>query len=151
MKKTLFFLFAAAIMANPLFLVRADATDALALEDPVRLNDMVITLLMPPIEDAVNRFYEPYLTIEPTVVPYYGSKIVSIQGGEQIHAGISNSHYTVTVEVFLYVGPHLSVGKDRITLDVQVAGVTVKNYEHLESYPLTPSYQSLMKKPLPAY
>lgn len=139
----------AVIMISQLFLVNAKATGDLALDDPLRLNDMVLALLMPQIQDAVNSFYEPYLTIEPTVVPYFDSKIVNIRGGERIHDGVYNSQYTLTVEVFPYVGPHLAVGKDRITLDVQIDGVTVKNYEHVESYTLPSNHQSLMKKTLP--
>ena len=124
-------------------------TDDLPLDDSVRLNDIVITLLMPQITSAVESFYAPYLTIKPTVVPYYGSKIIQIQGGESIHEDINNSHYTVTVEVLPYVGAHLSVGKDRITLNIQSDNVTIKNYEHINSYPIPPHYQSIIKKSLP--
>ena len=132
----------------------AKATTALALDDPARLNDMVITLLMPQIANAVKNFYEPYLTVVPTVVPYFNSKITQIQGGEGIHEGAGNSHYIVTVEVMPYTGPHDPVGKDRVTLDLQMdeqegSRVAVKNYEHVKSYTLPPNLQSLLKKPLP--
>jgi len=149
MKKSIFFIFAAVIMVSQLLFVNAKATGELALDDSVRLNDMVITLLMPSINNAVDSFYEPYLTIEPTVVPYYGTKIANIQGGEQIHKGIYNSHYTAIVDVFPYIGPHISVGKDRIELSIQLDGVTIKNYEHLENHELPPHLQDLIKKPLP--
>lgn len=125
------------------------ASANVSLDNSVRLKDMVITLLMPTIQKAVNKFYEPYLTIEPTVVPFNGSEITDIQGGELIREGINDSQYTVTVEVLPYIGPHESVGKDRITLKVQFDGITVEKYEHLESYSLPPNYQSLIKKPLP--
>ncbi|MGE4352861.1 MAG: DUF3888 domain-containing protein [Oscillospiraceae bacterium] len=127
----------------------AQCKETIALDDSMRLNDMVITLLMPPVRVAVHRYYEPYLEIEPTVLPYSGSKIIAIQGGEGIHEGVYNSYYTVTLDVLPYVGPHLSVGKDRLTLSVRPDGVWVTNYEHLESYELTPNYQTLLKKPLP--
>ena len=124
--------------------------DNTAKDDPVRLNDIVITLLMSPIKDAVNNFYKPYLTIDPTVAPYYGCEIVKIQGGERIREGISNSHYTITVDVLPYVGPHLSVGKDRITVEIRPNGtIKVIDYQHLQSHSLTPNYQSLIKNPLP--
>ncbi|MGE4484678.1 MAG: DUF3888 domain-containing protein [Oscillospiraceae bacterium] len=128
----------------------AKAADNTAADDPARLNNIIVTLLMPPISDAVNNFYKPYLTIEPTVVPYYGSKIIMIHGGERVREGIYSSSFTVTVEVFPYVGPHLSVGKDRITLSVRPNGITtLESYQHLESHQLTPNYQSLIKNPLP--
>ena len=142
-KESILLVFMALLFASQMLFVNAKAADGPEFDDPVRLNDMIITLLMPPISEAVSDFYEPYLTGEPTVVPSYGSKIVSIRGG------ISNSHYTATVEVFPYVGPHQAVGKDRITLDIQPDGVAVINYEHVESYALTPNYQSLIKEPLP--
>ena len=139
----------AVILANSLRLASAQAADALAPDDPVRLNDMVITLLMPAVTKAAEHFYEPYLTIAPTVVPYYSSQIIQIRGGEHIHEGVYNSHYTVVLEVFPYIGPHNAVGRDRITLEVQPDGVAVTDYKHCESYPLPPNDQPLLKKPLP--
>ncbi|MDR1541912.1 MAG: DUF3888 domain-containing protein [Clostridiales bacterium] len=115
------------------------------MDDTVQLNDMAITLLMHSIKGAVNSFYELYLTIEPTAVPWNGAKIAGIQGGERIHEGINNSHYIVAIEVFPYVGPHLDVGKDRITLEVKMDGVTVKGYEHMEYYALPTNYHSLFR------
>ena len=148
-KKILFLALLALLIASLSLSGPARAADGIALDDPVRLNDMVITLLMPPIRVAVNDFYEPYLTINPTVATYYGSEIVRIQGGERIREGIYNSHYTVTVDVLPYVGPHQSVGKDRITLSVRPDGVAVTNYEHLESHKLSPNLQPLIRTPLP--
>ena len=104
---------------------------------------------MPSIKDAVDRFYEPYLTIEPTVVPYNGAEITQIHGGERILEGINDSQYTVVVDVLPYIGPHISIGKDRITLAVRPDGITVEKFEHLESYDLPSNYRSLIKKPLP--
>jgi len=50
--------------------------DKIKIDDSLRLNDMVITLLTPHISDAVDRFYDPYLTAEPTVATCYASEIV---------------------------------------------------------------------------
>ncbi|HWS43331.1 MAG TPA: DUF3888 domain-containing protein [Pseudoflavonifractor sp.] len=148
-KKALLTLLLSLVGITQLLIYSAKATAGIALDDPVRLNDMVKTLLMPSIQEAADDFYEPYLTIEPTVATYYATEITEIQGGEQIREGIYNSHYTVVVEIFPYVGPHISVGKGRITLKFQPDGVSVENYEHLESYELPPHLQSLLKKPLP--
>ncbi|MEA4895653.1 MAG: DUF3888 domain-containing protein [Oscillospiraceae bacterium] len=145
-KKILLTALLSLIVISQLLLCSTKAMVQIALDDPVRLNDMVITLLMPSIQEAVESFYEPYLTIEPTVATYYASKIIEIQGGERIHEGIYNSRYIVTVDVFPYIGPHISVGKDRITLNVQPDGVSVESYEHLESHKFPPHLQSLIKK-----
>ncbi len=139
-------LFITAIMTVTLMsgLAQHYPADALDLSDPERLGTIVLTLLMPEIRCAVDEFYEPYLTVRPTVVAYYGSKIVGIDGGRD------SAHYTVTVEVLPYIGPHLSVGRDRLTLYISPSGiVTVKNFEHLESGRLPRHYQASIKKPLP--
>ncbi len=148
-KKALLFAFLILTLTSFSFPSNAIEVDGLKTDDFLRLNDMVLTLLMPHISDEVDKFYEPYLTIEPTVATYYASEIVHIKGGEHIHEGIYNSHYTITVVVFPYVGSHLSVGKDRITFSFNPSGLVLEEYEHSESYTLPPNYQSSIKKPLP--
>ena len=139
-KILLVLLLSSILMIQPLF-CSAKAMGNTIQDDTAELDNLVLTLLMPSIREAVNSFYEPYLTIEPTVATYYASKIIEIQG--------EGSNYTVTVEVFPYVGPHISVGKDRITLNIKQDSVSVENYEHLESHELPQHLQSLLKKPLP--
>ena len=122
----------------------------LDINDSTRLSDMVITLLMPELINTVNAFYSRYLSENPTVMPYSGSHITDIKGGELIHEGIQNSEYIVIVEVLPYVGAHNSVGKDRITIHVYPWGTaTVEKHEHLESYELPPHQQYKIIKPLP--
>ncbi len=148
-KKMLFTALLSLILISQLLLCSTKALSNITLDDPVRLNDMVITLLLPPIRNEVENFYEPYLTIKPTVATYYATEIIDIHGGEHIHDGVYNSNYIVTVMVLPYVGPHISVGKDLITLKVQPSGVSLEAYEHLESHKLPQHLQSLLKKPLP--
>ena len=122
----------------------------LDIDDSTRLNDIVITLLMPELVNTVNAFYSQYLSENPTIAPYFGCHITDIKGDELIHEGIQNSEYTVTVEVLPYVGAHSPVGKDRITLHFDAGGaVTVIKHEHLESYELPPHLQNMIIKPLP--
>jgi len=129
--------------------VSAAAAESTVSDDPARLEHMVVTLLMPAIRDAVRNFYAPYLTVEPTVAAY-ASEIVGIQGARRVRKGVYGSHFAVTVEVLPYVGPHLSVGKDRITIGVKADGTaTVEEFRHLESHALPAHYGSIVKKPLP--
>ena len=122
----------------------------LDINDNMRLNDMVITLLMPEIINTVNTFYSQYLSENPTVMPYFGCHITGIRGGELIHEGIQNSEYRVTVDVLPYVGAHNPVGKDRITIHVYPWGTaTVEKHEHLESFELPIHQQYKIIKPLP--
>lgn len=139
-----------AIMIFTIFLIGATqisfadskTENTISLNNTARLNTIVKTLLMSKIQEATNKFYEPYLTIQPTVVAYLkDSKITNIEGE------ISNSKYTVTVEIEPYIGPHISVGRDRITLDITADGmVTVKNFEHIKSYELPPNYKNRYRK-----
>ncbi|MGI5986216.1 MAG: DUF3888 domain-containing protein [Clostridiales bacterium] len=137
------------VLVTLCFFCNTRAEAEMALDDSVRLNDMVKSLLMPHISTAVEDFYEPYLTIKPIVATYYGTEIVSIKGGENIHEGIYNSHYTVTIDTVPYVGPHLAVGKDRLTFSFNPAGIQLYKHEHLESSTLPPHYQDIVKQPLP--
>jgi len=128
-----------------------EASNGIRLDDSLRLEHMVITLVMPEVERAVKAFYAPYLTITPNVVSYLETSILNIKGGEDIHTGGPNATtYTVMVEVFPYVGPHDAVGKDHITLEIDPVGtVTLKGFKHIESYELPWNLKSLVKKPLP--
>ena len=109
------------------------------LNDSTRFYDIVMTLLMPELVNSVNSFYSQYLSQNPTIMTYFGCHITDIQ-----------EKYTIAVEVTPFVGAHIPVGKDRITLHFDTSGVIeVKKYEHLESYELPPHKQSLIIKPLP--
>lgn len=102
---------------------------------------------MPEIEKSVNDFYSPYLTITPTVVSYLNTHILDIKGGED---GPNATHYTITVEIFPFVGPHVAVGKDHVTLNIAFDGiVTLNNFQHVESYELPWNLKPLIKKTLP--
>jgi len=128
----------------------AKAAEGGITDDPARLKDMILVLLTPALNKAAENFYEPYLTISPTVAPYFGTELVAMGDEERSSERLYNPYFSVTVEVFPYVGPHLSVGKDRITLGIRPTGsVEVEKYEHLESHELPSNYASIIKKPLP--
>ncbi len=119
-------------------------------DDPARLKDMIVVLLTPAINEAASNFYEPYLTISPTVAPYFGTELISLSDEALSSDRIYNPYYYVIVEVSPYVGPHLSVGRDRITLGVMPSGkIEVEKYEHLETHELPSHYVSIVKKPIP--
>ncbi|MPM29199.1 hypothetical protein SDC9_75739 [bioreactor metagenome] len=128
----------------------AKAAGGAITDDPARLKDMIVVLLMPAVNQAASDFYEPYLTISPTVAPYYGTELIAVSDEERSSERIYNPYFAVIIEVFPYVGPHLSVGKDRITLGIMPSGtVTVEKYEHLESHGLPSNYASIIKKQMP--
>lgn len=119
--------------------------DNIDINNPQRLNTIILSLLTPEIQNAINNYYEAYLNIHPKFEAFFGtSKIVDIQGD------ILSSLYQLRIEVEPYVGPHISVGRDRILVEVYSDGTaSVKDFTHLESYELPPNLHSLIRKPLP--
>ena len=106
--------------------------------DTANVNEIVIKLLWPEIQSAVDSFYFPYLTVSPQVAYYYGTEIVEVSDNQ------------LTIETTPYIGPHIGVGEDKITFNISNSGdVTVSEYEHIKSYELPPHRQSIIKKPLP--
>jgi hypothetical protein len=80
-----------------------------------------------------------YLTSEAP----YAYKFIKIEKTPEL-----NYSFTIVLEVQPYVGPHLSVRRDRITFNIDIDGVKFKKFEHLESYELPPNYQNILKKKL---
>ena len=104
---------------------------------------LLVTILYPYVQKAIDDFYGEYMTYLPGEAPY-GYEFIQIVKTPEL-----NYSFTVVLEVQPYVGPHLSVGRDRITFSIDLDGVKVKKFEHLESYELPPNYQSIIKKKLP--
>lgn len=107
------------------------------------LREIMALLLIPEIQKATDAFYKPYLSITPRVDATFA-------GIESVVTGENNTGYTVVIETEPYVGAHISVGRDRVTLKISASGrATVTCFEHLSSYPLPEHLTSLIKRPLP--
>lgn len=104
---------------------------------------LLVTILYPYVQKATDNYYDEYLTYLPGEAPY-GYRFIKIEKTPE-----QNYSFTVVLVVEPYVGPHLSVGRDRITFSIDLDGVKAKKFEHLESYELPPNYQSIIKKKLP--
>lgn len=100
-------------------------------------------MLYPYVEKSIDNYYDEYMTYLPGEAPY-SYKFIKIEKTPEL-----NYSFTIVLEVQPYVGPHLSVGRDRITFNIDIDGVKVKKFEHLESYELPPNYQNIIKKKLP--
>lgn len=104
--------------------------------------DIYITLLMPYIDKAINSFYEKYFTYLPGADPYFVN-ILSIERPN----GYRTYFFILKLEVLPYIGPHISVGRDQITIEIKYGSKPkVIKFEHDESYPLPPNYQIYAKK-----
>ncbi len=116
--------------------------------DSMMPNDQVyyylfITMLHPYVQKAIADYYCEYMTLLPCEAPY-SYKFTSIEKTPGL-----NYSYTLEMEVQPYVGPHLSVGRDRITFKIELNEVKVEKFEHIESYELPTNYQNIIKKKLP--
>ena len=107
------------------------------------VKDILMLLLGEEIEKAVNDYYSEYLTETPLVYPYQ----VDIVNVERV-GGFRTFHFLITLETTPVVGPHISVGKDRLTLEIDptIPGqIKLKKFEHLETHELPPQWQHISK------
>lgn len=107
------------------------------------LRTIIALILMPEIQKVVDAFYTPYLSVLPRADATFARV-------ENIVTSPNNTGYTVVIETEPYVGAHVSVGRDRVTLKISASGaISVIRFEHLNSYPLPPHLKSLLRNPLP--
>ncbi|MDT8861283.1 DUF3888 domain-containing protein [Alkalihalobacillus sp. MEB130] len=124
----------------------AQLTDSLPTEDTKELmvQDMLMLLLGEEIDKAVSNFYNEYVTESPLVYPYQ----IDIVDVKRVH-GFRSFHFYITLEATPVVGPHISVGKDRLTFEIAptLSGqVKLRKYEHLETHELPPNWKHIMKQ-----
>lgn len=107
--------------------------------------DILMTLLLPNLQNEVDNYYKEYLSVTPSVAPY-DVPILSIERiGEN-----GTFDFRMKLELHPYVGPHLDVGLDYITVRVNpVDKVKIEKFEHIKSYELPSYYQNIVKKKLP--
>lgn len=104
--------------------------------------DIFISLLLPYIQNEVDKYYSKYLTNTPMVAPYT-VYVLSVERP----LGYRSFFFKLKLQVNSYIGPHNSVGLDYITVTVEGSGdVKVENFEHKESYLLPPNYENIIKK-----
>jgi hypothetical protein len=101
--------------------------------------DVIITALAPTIDKVINDYYKNVLTY----LPGYDSSFIKILNIERPNAG-RTSHFIINIEVKPYIGPHITVGKDRISIDLSYPGIPkILKFEHVEDYPLPERYKDL--------
>jgi hypothetical protein len=109
------------------------------------VHDILMLFLGPEIEKAVDEYYSKTLTYSPSVYPYQ----IDIKNVERI-GGFRTFHFLITLEITPVVGPHISVGKDRLTFEIAptiIPGqIKLKKFEHLETHELPPHWQDILKK-----
>lgn len=135
---TIFILIVVAITTKNTFV---DTTAKQAEEESQDLlyQDAIITALGPTINNAIGDYYKKIFTESP-LYDYTSIKILNIEQPN----GYRTSYFIIKIEVKPFFGPHITVGKDIITIELSYPGLQViKNFEHVESYPLPERYKDL--------
>ncbi len=110
-------------------------------EDPqaILYQDVILTALTPTIDKAIDNYYKNIFTES----PFYDSTSIKILNIERPN-GDRTSYFIIKIEVNPFFGPHITVGKDRITIELSYPGLQViKNFEHVKSYQLPERYNNL--------
>ncbi|WP_052342825.1 DUF3888 domain-containing protein [Bacillus sp. EB01] len=107
------------------------------------VNDILMLLLGPEIDKAVSDYYSKYFTETPSVYPYQ----VEIVNLERV-GGFRTFHFLITLETTPVVGPHISVGKDRLIFEIsptiKPGQIKLKKFEHLETHELPPHWKDII-------
>ncbi len=101
--------------------------------------DVIITLLAPTINPVINNYYKNILTES----PFYDSSSIKILSIERPN-GNRTSHFIINIEVEPFIGPHITVGKDRISLELSYPeSPKLLKFEQIENYQLPERYKDL--------
>jgi len=99
--------------------------------------DVIITALVPTINAAIDDYYKTFLTES----PLYDSTSINILDIERPN-GYRTWHFIINIEVSPFIGPHITVGKDKISIDLSYPGIPeILKFEHIEDYPLPERYK----------
>lgn len=108
--------------------------------------DIVMEFLLPDIQDAVNDFYKNRLSENPLVYPYQ----IDIKQAKRVNGGPGDRgfHFSITLETTPVLGPHVAVGRDRMTFEISPLfpdKVKLVAFRHLQSFELPTNLQELLK------
>ncbi len=124
-------------LINGLFTVSARAQSAEVQETIYQ--DALMTVLAPTLNSATDEYYKTILREMPGFGPSE-AKIINIQRPN----GDRTAYFLIEIEVAPYLGPHITVGRDRILLELKYGSPPqVLAFEHLEDYPLPEHYRAL--------
>lgn len=122
-----------AITIKPQFQITNDSKEII-------YRDVVLSLIVPYMKKEINNYYKEYLTESPTIAAY-SVDIINVKrvGGNRIQ---------LDVITHPYVGPHITVGDDRMIIEIAADGsIELKNFEHVKSHPLPWNWKHIIKKP----
>jgi hypothetical protein len=136
-------LFVCLICVNlPSYSIYAFTNEPLQYSKEEQYKNIFSSLLLPYIQKSVNDYYIKYLTDGGQVDPW-DIEILSVERPN------NNFEFVIKMQVRPYVGPHISIGIDHITITVEGwGGVKVNKFEHIQSdyLKLPPNWQHIIRK-----
>ncbi|MCL2320481.1 MAG: DUF3888 domain-containing protein [Oscillospiraceae bacterium] len=109
--------------------------------------DIIFTFLRSTIDKAIDDYYHDVAWSTPG---YGGADYTNILRIERINEPnqYRPQRFIVEIEVEPYIGPHITVGKDRIIMEIDPdAEVHLIKFEHLESYEMPEHYDGFYLDP----
>ncbi|MCM3714495.1 DUF3888 domain-containing protein [Alkalihalobacillus oceani] len=134
------FLALSILFPNP---ISAKGSDVTTDSRELMVHDALMLFLLDPLDKAIGNYYSKMLLEIPTVYPY-DIKMIDTKRV----AGFRSFHFTFTLEVEPVIGPHISVGKDRLTFEISPLlpeQVKLTKYKHLKTYELPLNWKHLVK------
>lgn len=111
-------------------------------ESQILYQDVILTALSPTINTAIADYYKTLLTES----PLYDSTAIKILNIQRPN-GDRTSLFIINIEVKPFIGPHITVGKDRISIKLSYPGLQeILKFEHIKDYPLPERYKYLYLK-----
>ncbi|KEF35925.1 Protein of unknown function (DUF3888) [Schinkia azotoformans MEV2011] len=121
----------------------ADGNKPLEDSRELQLQDMLVLILLPHMQEKLTGVYADVITVPPVIHPDY----VNVKSIERV-AAFRGFDFLITLDAQPIVGPHIPVGEDVLTYRISSVGVELKNFEHLrgpDKDNFLPSYQNLLK------
>jgi len=107
-----------------------------AKEQETLYDDIIVTFLAPTIDKVIDDYYKSILKGSAHYGGVFYTKIICIKriSGPDIYR---SANFIIEVEITPYVGPHMTVGRDRILIKLEPDGTAiVLGLEHLEDHEL---------------
>lgn len=109
----------------------------------LQLQDMLVSMLLPFMNEKLAAEYSDVLTVPPILSP----DSVQVKSLERT-AAFRGFDFIITLDAQPIVGPHIPAGEDRFTYRISSSGVELAKFEHLKGpdpEDFVPNYDNLLK------
>ncbi|MDM5189248.1 DUF3888 domain-containing protein [Bacillus sp. DX4.1] len=141
-----FFITLGALLIHPPSCVAAEQKTLEVDSRELQLQDLLMVYLNQTINHDIQHYYSKYMVKNVSVYPYQ----VHFVKIERLN-GFRGFDFKVVMDVSPVVGPHISVGEDRLTYEISFLTpekAKLLKFEHLKTYPLPNQWRKAIKNPL---